>query len=87
MLDWSHTFHCQRCSNAGGRVRFIRDFERVMHVTTPGDPNYGLWSLDTVYIVECQACGLEQEHLQRRWPFATRAEAERELEAWELGKG
>ncbi|MFQ5855203.1 MAG: hypothetical protein ACE5LU_06125 [Anaerolineae bacterium] len=81
-------YKCKACGNqAGDRVRRIDGFERIALAEDPQDPNYGLYYLDTVYILECGACSHRQEWIHKRWPFATLKEAQRELDSVYLSKG
>lgn len=81
-------YRCQACGNqAAARVRRVDGFERIALAEDPQDPNYGMFYVDTVYVLGCEDCGHRQEWIHKRWPFATLKEAQRELDSAYLSKG
>jgi len=81
-------YRCQRCENdRADAARLLDGFERIALAEDPQDPNYGLYYVDTVYVLECRNCGHRQEWIYKRWPFRTLKEAQRELDSAHLSKG
>lgn len=79
---------CRRCGN-GVTERFHRvdSFERIALADDPADANCGHYYIDMVHVMRCSACGHLQEKVEKRSPFPSLKEAERELESHILGKG
>ncbi len=79
---------CKRCGNgAAGQFRRVDSFERIALADDPADPNCGHYYIEMIYVMRCGACGHRQEKVEKRSPFATLREAEKELEGPFIGKG
>ena len=79
---------CKRCGN-GAQEQFQRvdSFERIALADDPGDPNCGHYYIEMVYVMRCSACGHRQEEVEKRSPFASLREAEKEMDSHIIGKG
>ena len=79
---------CKRCGEgAAEQFRRVDSFERISLADDPGDANCGHYYIDMVYVLRCAACGHRQERLEKRSPFATLQEAQKELDSYIIGKG
>lgn len=79
---------CRRCGNGvSERFQRVGSFERIALADDPADPNCGHYYIDMVHVMSCSACGHRQEKVEKRSPFSSLKEAERELESHILGKG
>lgn len=79
---------CKRCGNGvAEQFRRVESFERISLADDPADPNCGHYYVDLVYVFRCSACGHRQEQLEKRSPFPTFKEAQKELESSIIGKG
>jgi ribosomal protein L37E len=79
---------CRRCGNgAAAQFQRVDSFERISLADDPADPNCGHYYIDLVYVMRCTACGHRQEKMEKRSPFQTLREAEKELDGHILGKG
>jgi len=65
----------------------VDSFERISLADDPADPNRGHYYIDMVQVMRCAACGHRQERVEKRSPFSSLKEAEKELESHFLGKG
>jgi hypothetical protein len=82
------TLQCsRRCGHHNLPLRGADSFDRIALAGDPADPNCGHHYVEAVYVMRCPACGHRQELVARRTPYATLAEAQRELDAHLLGKG
>jgi hypothetical protein len=79
---------CRRCGN-GGTEPFQRvdSFERLSLADDPADPNCGHYYIDVVHVMRCAACSHRQEKVEKRSPFLTLREAQKELDSYIIGKG
>ncbi len=79
---------CRRCGNGTAeQFRRVDSFERISLADDPADPNCGHYYVDMVYVMRCPACGHRQERVEKRSPFATLPEAQKELDSTIIGKG
>ncbi len=79
---------CRRCGNAvAEQFQRVDSFERISLADDPADPNCGHYYIDMVYVMRCAACGHRQEKVEKRSPFPTLKEAEKELDSHIIGKG
>ena len=78
---------CRRCGNSAAQSQRVDSFERISLADDPADPNCGHYYIDLVYVMRCAACGHQQEKMEKRSPFQTLREAEKELDGHILGKG
>ena len=79
---------CRRCGNgAAGQFHRVDSFERISLADDPADPNCGHYYIDMVHVMRCAACSHRQEEMDRRSPYPTLKEAQREMESHLLGKG
>ncbi len=79
---------CKRCGNAAAeRFRRVDSFERISLADDPADPNCGHYYVDVVYVMRCAVCDHRQEAVQKRSPFPTLREAQKELDSTIIGKG
>ncbi len=79
---------CKRCGNgAAERFQRVDSFERIALADDPADPNSGHYYIDMVYVMRCAACGHRQERVEKRSPFASLREAQKELDSPMIGKG
>ncbi len=79
---------CKRCGNgAAEQFRRVDSFERISLADDPADPNCGHYYIDMVYVMRCLPCGHRQEKVEKRSPFMTLKEAEKELDSHIIGKG
>ena len=79
---------CRRCGNGvAAQFQRVDSFERISLADDPADPNCGHYYIDLVYVMRCTACGHRQEKMEKRSPFQTLREAEKELDGHILGKG
>lgn len=79
---------CRRCGNgAAEQFRRVDSFERLSLADDPADSNCGHYYIDMVYVMRCSACGHRQEQVEKRSPFATLQEAQKELDSTIIGKG
>ena len=79
---------CRRCGNGvAERFQRVDSFERIALADAPEDPNCGHYYIDMVHVMRCSACGHRQEKVDKRSPFPSLKEAEREMESHILGKG
>ena len=79
---------CKRCGNgAAERFQRVDSFERISLADDPADPNCGHYYIDMVYVMRCAACGHRQERVEKRAPFASLPEAQKELDSPMIGKG
>jgi hypothetical protein len=65
----------------------VDSFERISLADDPADPNSGHYYIDMVQVMRCSACGHRQERVEKRSPFGSLKEAQRELEGPIIGKG
>jgi hypothetical protein len=65
----------------------VDSFERISLADDPADANCGHYYIDMVYVMRCATCGHRQEWLEKRSPFATLKEAQKELDSPIIGKG
>ncbi len=79
---------CRRCGN-GVAEQFHRvdSFERISLADDPADPNCGHYYIDMVHAMQCSVCGHRQEKVEKRSPFLTLKEAQKELDSHIIGKG
>lgn len=79
---------CKRCGQMGNnQFQRVDGFERITLADDPADPNCGHYYIETVYVMRCAACDHRQESVEKRWPFLTLREAEKELDSRIVGKG
>ena len=79
---------CKKCRGADeATLQRVDSFERISLADDPGDANCGHYYIDVVYVMRCTACGHRQERLEKRSPFPTLREAQKELDALAIGKG
>ncbi len=79
---------CKRCGNgAAERFQRVDSFERIALADDPADPNCGHYYIDMVYVMRCAACAHRQERVEKRSPFASLREAQKELDSPMIGKG
>lgn len=79
---------CRRCGNgAGEQFHRVDSFERISLADDPADPNCGHYYIDMVHVVRCASCGHRQENVEKRSPFLTLREAQKELDSYIIGKG
>jgi hypothetical protein len=65
----------------------VDGFERIALADDPADPNCGHYYIESVYVIRCAACDHRQESVEKRSPFMTLREAEKELDSRFIGKG
>lgn len=87
MTEQATEVHCKRCRRGGRPFRRLDAFDRVALADDPADAVCGYYVLETVYVMQCPACGHRQELVHARTPFATLREAQTEMDAHLLGKG
>ncbi len=87
MTERNACLPCRKCRRDGQQFRYLDVIERIRLADDPADPNCGHFCLETVYVMQCPACGHAQEHLQFRTPYASLREAQSQLDAHLLGKG
>ncbi|MFQ5881174.1 MAG: hypothetical protein ACE5I9_01695 [Candidatus Methylomirabilales bacterium] len=79
---------CKRCGKSGNEhFHRVDSFERITLADDPADPNCGHYYVETVYVMRCAACEHRQEAVEKRWPFKTLREAQKELDSYLIGKG
>ncbi len=79
---------CRRCGNGvAGQFHRVDSFERISLADDPADPNCGHYYIDMVHVMRCSACGHRQERAEKRSPFSTLKEAQKELDSHIIGKG
>ncbi len=79
---------CRRCGNgAADQFRRVDSFERISLADDPADPNCGHYYIEMVYVMRCSTCGHRQENIEKRSPFASLRDAEKELDSHIIGKG
>ncbi|MFQ5848733.1 MAG: hypothetical protein ACE5IQ_13815 [Candidatus Methylomirabilales bacterium] len=79
---------CKRCCK-GGSEQFQRvdSFERIALADDPADPNCGHYYVEAVSVMRCVGCEHWQEAVEKRSPFKTLREAQKELDSYLIGKG
>ncbi len=87
MAEASPRLACLKCRRDAQPFRYVDVIDRIRLADDPGDPNCGHFYLETVYLMQCPACGHRQEYLHRCTPYATLREAQSQLDAHLLGKG
>ncbi len=87
MLEQADQPRCRRCHRDDGQLRRADFFERIALADDPADPNCGHYYLEAVFVMQCPGCGHRQEQLNKRTPYATLREAEKQMDAHLLGKG
>ncbi len=79
---------CRRCGNgAAGQFQRVDSFERISLADDPADPNCGHYYIDMVQVMRCAACAHRQEKVEKRSPFSSLKEAQKELDSHIIGKG
>lgn len=79
---------CKRCGNGvAEQFRRVDSFERISLADDPADPNCGHYYIDMVYVMRCSVCGHRQEKVEKRSPFPSLKEAEKEMDSHIIGKG
>ncbi|HSB80498.1 MAG TPA: hypothetical protein VLM91_17090 [Candidatus Methylomirabilis sp.] len=78
---------CMKCRHDDRAFPRLDSFDRLRLADDPADPNCGHIYLETVYILQCPACGHHQEQVHQRKPYPTLRQAQSELDAHLLGKG
>ena len=79
---------CKRCGNeAAEQFQRVDSFERIALADDPADPNCGHYYIDMVHVMRCSACGHRQEQVEKRSPFPSLKEAQKELDSYIIGKG
>lgn len=79
---------CKRCGKTGNNhLQRVDGFERITLADDPADPNCGHYYVETVHVMRCAACDHRQESVEKRWPFLTLREAEKEIDSRIIGKG
>ena len=78
---------CLKCRRDDRPFPRLDSFDRLRLADDPADPNCGHVYLETVFILQCSACGHRQEQLHQRTPYPTLRQAQSELDAHLMGKG
>ncbi len=79
---------CRRCGNeVEEQFHRVDSFERITLAADPADPSCGHYYIEMVYVMRCSACGHRQEKVEKRSPFPSLKEAQKELESHIIGKG